>query len=85
MLRGQGFTHLLVNQGELSRLAGSYPVAPWRDTAGWRRWNALLAALGPPELQVGGVQLFALPRWKRACGLTVFGLCATKLVPRLVG
>jgi len=60
-LRGQGFTHVLVNQGELSRLAGSYPVAPWRDTAGWRRWNALLASLGPPELQVGGVQLFALP------------------------
>ncbi|OFV79982.1 MAG: hypothetical protein A2Y78_12055 [Acidobacteria bacterium RBG_13_68_16] len=60
-LRGQGFTHLLVNQGELSRLAGSYPVAPWRDTAGWRRWNALLAVLGPPEVQIGGVQLFALP------------------------
>jgi hypothetical protein len=59
-LRGQGFTHLLVNQGELSRLAGSYPVAPWRDTAGWRRWNALLAALGPPEVDIGGVQLFAL-------------------------
>ena len=59
-LRGQGFTHLLVNQGELSRLAGSYPVAPWRDTAGWRRWNALLAALGPPEVEIGGVQLFAL-------------------------
>lgn len=60
-LRAQGYTHLLVNQGELSRLARSYPVAPWRDTAGWRRWNALLAALGPPEVQLGGVQLFALP------------------------
>ena len=65
ILRGQGFTHLLVNQGELSRLAGAYPVAPWRDPAGWRRWNALLTALGPPELQVGGVQLFALPSGSR--------------------
>jgi hypothetical protein len=61
-LRGQGFTHLLVNQGELSRLAVSYPVAPWRDAAGWRRWNAFVASLGSPEVQVGGVQIFALSR-----------------------
>jgi hypothetical protein len=59
-LRGQGFTHLLVNLGELSRLADAYPVAPWRDTAGWRRWNAFVAALGAPAVQVGGVEIFAL-------------------------
>lgn len=62
VLLDRGFTHLLINQGELSRLAGSYPVVPWRDPTGWRRWSAFLAALGPPELQVGGVQLFALLR-----------------------
>jgi hypothetical protein len=59
-LRGQGFTHLLVNQGELSRLAGSYPVAPWRGAVGWRRWSAFVSALGPPKVQVGAVQIFAL-------------------------
>ena len=59
-LRGQGFTHLLVNQGELARLAGSYPVAPWRGAVGWRRWSAFVSALGPPKVQVGAVQIFAL-------------------------
>ncbi|MCJ7440212.1 MAG: hypothetical protein MUO25_01335 [Thermoanaerobaculaceae bacterium] len=59
-LRGQGFTHLLVNQGELARLAGSYPVAPWRGAVGWRRWSAFVSALGLPKVQVGAVQIFAL-------------------------
>lgn len=59
-LRAQGYSHLLVNRGELSRLADAYPVAPWRDTAGWRRWNAFFAALGAPTVQAGGVEIFAL-------------------------
>jgi len=59
-LRAQGYSHLLVNRGELSRLADAYPVAPWRDTAGWRRWNAFVAALGAPTVQAGGVEIFAL-------------------------
>jgi hypothetical protein len=59
-LTSRGFTHLLVNQGELARLSASYPVAPWRDVPGWRRWNAFLAVLGRPAVQVGGVEIFAL-------------------------
>jgi len=59
-LHAQGFTHLLVNWGELSRLADDYPVAPWRDTAGWRRWNAFVVALGVPAIQIGVVEIFAL-------------------------
>ncbi len=60
-LRGQGFTHLLVNWGELGRLATTYPVAPWRDPRGWRRWNAFVASLGAPVVQANGVQVFVLP------------------------
>ena len=60
-LRQQGFTHLLVNWGELGRLAHGYPVAPWRDPTGWRRWNTFIASLGPPALDAKGVQVFVLP------------------------
>jgi hypothetical protein len=60
-LRRSGFTHLLVNFGELARLAPSYPVAPWRDAGGWRRWNAFLSSLGSPVVRVGPVEVFAVP------------------------
>jgi hypothetical protein len=60
-LRQRGFTHLLVNWGELARLAAGYPVAPWRDRAGWLRWNHFVASLGPPALEARGVQVFVLP------------------------
>lgn len=60
-LRSQGFTHILVNWGELDRLAGGYPVAPWRGVQGWRRWNGFIAWLGRPAVQAGSVQVFALP------------------------
>ncbi len=61
VLRGQGFTGILVNWGELSRLAGGYPVAPWRDEAGWRRWTTFIAWLGPPLVRASPVQVFVLP------------------------
>jgi hypothetical protein len=64
-LRRRGFTHLLVNWGELARLTPSYPVAPWRDPAGLRRWNTFIAALGPPQVAAGVVQVFVLPLEKR--------------------
>ncbi|HVN76957.1 MAG TPA: hypothetical protein VMT19_11605 [Thermoanaerobaculaceae bacterium] len=64
-LRRQGFTHLLVNWGELARLTGGYPVAPWRDPAGWRRWTVFVASLGPPVVDVKGVQVFLLPEQTR--------------------
>jgi hypothetical protein len=57
-----GFTHLVVNWRELDRLAPDYPVAPWPDGDGWRRWRILLAALGPPVLQASGVTVHAVGR-----------------------
>ncbi len=60
-LRAMGYTDVLVNWGELSRLANGYPVAPWRDVAGWRRWTAFIAWLGPPVVEASPVQIFALP------------------------
>jgi hypothetical protein len=59
-LRRRGFTHLLVNFAELARLAPSYPVAPWRGPAGWRRWNVFVSSLGPPLVSLGSVEIFAL-------------------------
>jgi hypothetical protein len=60
-LRREGFTHILINWGELNRLAGGYPVAPWRSVQEWRRWNAFVSWLGPPVVEAGPVQVFALP------------------------
>ncbi len=59
-VRSWGFTHLLVNRGELDRLRHGYPVAPWRSDAGRRRWLELLAALAPPVLDIGGVAVYDL-------------------------
>jgi hypothetical protein len=64
-LRRLGFTHLLVNWGELARLTPSYPVAPWRDPAGLRRWNTFITSLGPPQVAAGVVQVFVLPSENR--------------------
>jgi hypothetical protein len=63
-LRRRGFTHVLVNWGELARLTPSYPVAPWRNAAGLRRWNAFVTSLGPPQVAAGVVQVFVLPSEK---------------------
>ncbi len=60
-LHRAGFTHLLVNFGELARLARGYPVAPWRDAPGLARWNAFLAWLGRPVVESRGVAIYALP------------------------
>ena len=60
LLRHQGFTHLLVNFGELARLAPTYPVAPWRDPGGWRRWNTFVSWLGSPVVHAGPVEIFVL-------------------------
>ncbi len=59
-LRRRGFTHLLVNRGELARLGRDYPVAPWRSAAGRRRFGQLLALLGSPVVRVGEVQVYRL-------------------------
>lgn len=59
-LCAEGFTHLLLNRGELARLAGGYPVAPWSTEAGRRRWEELLYWLGRPQVRRGGVDVYAL-------------------------
>jgi hypothetical protein len=59
-LRGDGFTHLVVNWQELARLAPLYPAAPWADDAGRRRWQRLLEALGPAVVAVPPVTVHAL-------------------------
>jgi hypothetical protein len=55
-----GFTHLLVNRGELNRLAGTHPIAPWRSEAGLRRFQELLVLSGPPPILAGEVAIFTL-------------------------
>lgn len=59
-LTENGFTHLLVNRGELARLSPSYPVAPYRTATGARRWAELLAGLGPPIVEDRGGSIYAL-------------------------
>lgn len=59
-LRASGHTHLLVNWQEMQRLGGSYPVLPWRTPDGRRRWQELVRSLGPPVVDVEGVQVFRL-------------------------
>lgn len=59
-LRSQGFTHLLVNWGELSRLAAGYPCAPWVTPRGRLRFQAWVQLLGPPVLVAGPVSIYSL-------------------------
>jgi len=61
-LVASGFTHLLVNRGELLRLSRRYPVAPWRSPAGQERFQELLSLLTPPVLVQGEIAVFALAR-----------------------
>lgn len=60
-LRRQGYTHLLINWGELARLRRDYPVAPWRTLAGLARLRELLAGCGAPVAVEGDVEVVALP------------------------
>ncbi|HUK13928.1 MAG TPA: hypothetical protein VLW17_11565, partial [Thermoanaerobaculaceae bacterium] len=59
-LSRRGFTHLLINWGELGRLDHGYPVAPWRDADGLARWRRFLYWLGPPTIASGPVEVFDL-------------------------
>ena len=56
----QGYTHLLINRGELARLAGRYPVLPWASEAGRLRFQELLDLLAPSVARAGEAGLFAL-------------------------
>jgi hypothetical protein len=59
-LRRQGFTHLLVNLRELSRLGPSYPVLPWSSLAGRDRFIELTQRLGKPVILEHDVVVYAL-------------------------
>mgnify|MGYP005842160489 CR=1 FL=1 len=59
-LISEGFTHLLINWPELSRLGPGYPVAPWRSERGRHLFFALRARLAPPVLALSGVEIYAL-------------------------
>ncbi len=60
-LRLQGITHLVINDGELTRLGDSYPVAPWKTNRGEGRWWTFIRLLGPPLDQKDGVRTFSVP------------------------
>ena len=57
-LADQGYSHLVVNHGELRRLQGGYPVSPFRTAAGERIWYAFLAMSEPAVAGSGGVMLY---------------------------
>ncbi|KDA55028.1 hypothetical protein EG19_04325 [Thermoanaerobaculum aquaticum] len=57
--RNSGFSHLLVNWGELHRLVPGYPCAPWRSPAGRANFIKLIQALEPPVLTAGPVAIYA--------------------------
>jgi hypothetical protein len=57
-----GFTHLLVNGGELNRLLASHPIAPFRSETGRNKFRNLLGLLGRPVIAAGDVAIFTLPR-----------------------
>ena len=59
-LTDHGFSHLVVNSGELHRLQGSYPVAPFRSPSGEATWHALLS-MCTAEVSRGGVFLYKIP------------------------
>lgn len=56
-----GFTHLLVNGGELNRLLATHPIAPFRSEAGRKKFQDLLALLGRPVIAAGDVAIFTIP------------------------
>jgi hypothetical protein len=59
-LTERGFTHLLVNWGELRRLGPSYPVDPWMSQPGKERWTELVRDLQPPVVDRDSVTIYDL-------------------------
>ena len=55
-----GISHLVVNTGEMDRLSGDYPVAPYKTTRGEARWAEFLRFLGPPVLERDGVFFYEI-------------------------
>ena len=61
-LRGRGFTHVLVNVAEMSRLGSRYPVLPWRGEAVGKRFVEWTRFLEPPAVFEGNVVVYELRR-----------------------
>jgi hypothetical protein len=59
-LRSLGFTHLLINVREMSRLGSSYPVLPWTSAEGRNRFVELTRLLGKPAVLEGSVVVYDL-------------------------
>lgn len=59
-LVADGITYLAVNTGEMARLAGSYPITPWKTDRGEARWTELLRSLGPPVVERDSVRIYDL-------------------------
>jgi hypothetical protein len=59
-LRNLGFTHILINLRELSRLGPSYPVLPWSSPEGHDRFVELTRLLGKPVIREHDVEVYAL-------------------------
>jgi hypothetical protein len=60
-LRSAGFTHLLINWGEVARLGGpGYRVLRWRSRDADARWRDLLGEFTRPVFRQGSVDLRAL-------------------------
>ena len=55
-----GFTHLLINVREMSRLAPSYPVLPWASPEGRNRFVELTRLLGKPVVLEGSIVVYDL-------------------------
>ena len=62
VLRGRGFTHVLVNVAEMGRLGDRYPVLPWRDEAIGNRFVEWTRYLEPPAVLEGNVVVYELRR-----------------------
>ncbi len=60
ILGQQGITHLVINDGELTRLGDNYPVAPWKTIRGEGRWRTFIRSLGPPVDERDGVRTYRL-------------------------
>ncbi len=60
-LRSAGFTHLLINWGEVARLGGpDYRVLRWRSRSADARWRELLGRFTRPVFRQGSIDLRAL-------------------------
>jgi hypothetical protein len=60
-LRSAGFTHLLINWGEVGRLGGpDFRVLRWETPDAGARWRELLSGFTTPLFREGAIEVRAL-------------------------